>query len=590
MFKKSLLTALLMAAVSQAAVKELIPHLASDNLETQTQARLELLAACSQASAPDAADGAREAICREMCALLAGDYPVVSVVLPVLDNLGRIAGEESVDTLEQLLAHPDEHIRDAARRALSANPSPKAGQVLGAQLMMRNPRDARTTAGLIVALGERRQAGASKLIADDLGSADEVVFIAAVKALGLLNEDAGVRALAEVRAKEQGFRLAEVNAALFSTDRTAVFEKLYAEKEPIEVRAVALLGLAMNNGMNVAADALASGPVALQAAVIEAAVQRKQPELYRLVATRLETLSPALQPQALGALEFSGSSAYAASVEPLLKSDNVLVQDCASSALARIGTAASIPALMDNGRPEALRALGVMNAEGVDRALEKIAASKDDAASAAAIEALAIRGRRDLVPAFFTYADGKGRAAPKAAVEAIGQVGDIAVLEQLAGLMMAKEASPLSRDVLNTIVAIMRRSSDPAKAVDILVAQMSGASPRSQANILQALVQTGSQEALKPLADACRSNDESLQKLAVKLLAGWKSADGIPTMLELAGEETMSMPNHVNLMRGVSRLLAAQRRVDKTLAKQALDTCRRAEEVEMFQAILEKKK
>jgi HEAT repeat protein len=412
--------------------------------------------------------------------------------------------------------------------------------------------------------------------------------MAAVKALGQLNEEAGIRALAEVRAKEQGFRFVEVNAALFSTDRSAVFEKLYAETEPIDVRAVALLGLAKNSGMNVMADAMASGHVALQAAVIEAAVQSKEPPLYSLVAASLESLPPALHPQALGALEFGGSSVYAASVEPMLQSEDVFVQDCAANALARIGTADSIPALMANGRPEALRAMGIMNADGVDQSLEKIAASKDDNASAAAIEALAIRGRRDLIPTFFKYADGEGQAAPKAAVKAIGQVGDIASLDQLAELMIAKEASPLARDVLNAIVAIMRRSTDPAKAVETLVAQMKGASPRSQSNILQALVQTGSREALTPLAEACRSKDESLQKLAVKLLSGWKSDDGIPTMLEVAGEETMSMPNHVNLMRGVSRLLASQRRLDQKLAKQALDTCRRDEEIQMIQAIIDK--
>jgi hypothetical protein len=66
MLKKSLLTLLLMAAVSHAAVKELIPNLKSNDLKVQTQARLDLLAACSEASAPDAEEGARKAICLEI--------------------------------------------------------------------------------------------------------------------------------------------------------------------------------------------------------------------------------------------------------------------------------------------------------------------------------------------------------------------------------------------------------------------------------------------------------------------------------------------------------------------------------------------
>ncbi len=108
--------------------------------------------------------------------------------------------------------------------------------------------------------------------------------------------------------------------------------------------------------------------------------------------------------------------------------------------------------------------------------------------------------------------------------------------------------------------------------------------------MLQALGQTGSKEALASLAKACRSSDEQHQKTAVKLLGGWNDKKGIPTMLELAGDESTSLASHVTLMRGVSRLLAAEnpRRLDKKLAAQALETCRRPEEKAAIQATLDK--
>ncbi len=592
MFKKPFLLVLLMAVASHAAVKELIPNLTAADLDVQTQARLDLLAACSKASAPDAEPGARETICLEMCQVLAGDHPVVSVIQPVLNNLERIGGEEAVPTLVELLNHKDEHIRDDARRALAVNPSPRAGHALGAQLKMRKARSAKETAGLIVALGERGEEGASNLIAGYLEANDDAVFMAAVKALGRLNEDAGVKALATARVGAAGFRLTQIDAALLSMSRENITSQLLASSTDPEVQAAALLSLLLAGETQLANDALASGVPARQLAVIEAALQGKDPVVLDAVAAKVGSLPPHIQPQALGALAFSENRAYAKGVEPLLKSPDPLVQDGASRALARIGTAGSVASLLANGRPAALRALGRLDADGVDEALENVAAGSADDRRAIAIEALANRGRVDLISTFFKYAAGDGDAAPKAAVAAVGAIGDSSNLEELVALMITKESSALSRDILNAVVEITRRSSDPAKAVDILVARMEGASPRGQANILQALVQTGSQEALQPLVEACGSSDEKLQKLAVKLLGGWGADNGLPAMIELASNEEMSLANHVTLMRGCSRLLAAQKpkKLNKKLATQALEACRRDEERAAIQATIDKAK
>ena len=124
------------------------------------------------------------------------------------------------------------------------------------------------------------------------------------------------------------------------------------------------------------------------------------------------------------------------------------------------------------------------------------------------------------------------------------------------------------------------------------MAKMDRASPRSQANILKVLAESGSPAALNPLADACRSSDEQLQKTAIKALGGWKNVNGIPTMLALAGDESISLTNHVVLMRGVSRLYAGSntRRLKKEDVQKAIDTCRRQDEKDALQATLKKVK
>jgi len=328
---------------------------------------------------------------------------------------------------------------------------------------------------------------------------------------------------------------------------------------------------------------MGSGNPVLQAAVIEAASQRKDPKLCNLMAARLKKLTPALQVQAMGVLEFSGNRAYAKGIAPLLSSTDAERQNAAAQALARIGTAESVPALLSLGTKECRRALGVLNANGIDTILEKEATkSGNGTRRAVAIDALAMRGRRDLIPQFFVYAAENDETVSLSAIAAIGLIGEVSNLEQLITLMMARESSPLSHEILKSIVRITRNSTRQDQAVGILVTRLEDVSSRSQASILQALGQVGGAEALKPVVAGCTSIDEALQKQAIKVLGEWRSDEALPEMLALASAESLSVANHVLLMRGVSRLLAGQRRLDEPKAIQALETCRRADEKKLI--------
>lgn len=592
MLKNLLLTFLFAAAVSQAAVKELISELTSEDLEQQTQARAELLALCSDAGAPDAPEGARREVCLEMCGILDAGAPAVEVLLPLLINLERIGGGESVETLALLMNHPDEHVRDAARRALAANPSDAAAQAIGARLKSRRARSPRETAGLVYALGERRQAGASRLIAGALNSSEAAVFTAAVKTLGMLNEDAGIEALLARRPREQGFRLALIDDVLLASGRPEVFERLLSEAESDELRAGALLGLILSGDISYAPKAMSSGRPVLQTAVVEAAVQGGESAVLEAAVGGLPGLPPHLQVQVLAALEVRGGSRYASAVEPLLASEDALVRGGVCRALARIGTAGSVPLLLADGSREAQRALGMLNADGVDAAFESAAAAGDPKARAAAVEVLAARGRTDLIPVFFEYGEEEDRTVSGAALKAVGEIGDDSCIEPMAAFMITAEQRPASRSALLALVQLMRRSADPENGVEILIAQMEGASPRSRANILKVLADTGSPAALEPIRTACGSDDEALRKAAVKALSGWKDVNGVAVMLAVAGDESTPLSGHVSLMRGVSRIYAAQRpaALSRAEIRKAMDVCRRNDERDALQASFDRAK
>ncbi|VGO15703.1 hypothetical protein PDESU_04288 [Pontiella desulfatans] len=214
MLKKLLLTTLLFASASQAAIQEILPRLTAADLNIQTQARLDLLAACSTAGRPGA-EAERKALCEDICAELNTGIAAPAAIA-LAHALQRIGGEESIATLVPMLRSSDPHLRDAVRKALAVNPAPDAGKALLAELKTAN--DPRWTAGLIMALGERGDAKAEKSITPHLKSNDPDIFAAAAKALSIIGTKGSIKALAKQRSQETGKREATLTAALFETN------------------------------------------------------------------------------------------------------------------------------------------------------------------------------------------------------------------------------------------------------------------------------------------------------------------------------------------------------------------------------------
>ncbi len=588
MKKTIILSLLFLAGASHATIRELVEPLDSSDLSIQTEANAALFAECSKAGRPGA-ETERVALCKEITALLAKGCSA-PVATQLVRNLQRIGAEESVPELAAMLRKTDFPLRDDVRQALAINPSPAAGKALRSEL--KKSKDPRWTAGLIVALGERSEVGASTLIAPYLSSNDPFVFTAAAKALGRLAEPEGIQALLSRREKEAGARRMVLTAELFETNRKEVYQQLHAATESEEVRAVALLGLTMNNDRKAAVTAMASGRADFQTTVIEAASQLGDDGLYRLLAKGLNQFPPHLQVQALGVLEFSGEKKYSSVMVSLLASKDADVRVSAAKALSRVGTADAVQPMLAAGveNDEAKKALGMIDAEGVDEVLLKAAKSGDGAQRSVAIEALALRGRTEMMDRFFAYADDSDEQVAKAAVLAIKILGRDQDLGAVVDLMLAHEKSPLSRDLLKASVFIVRRAENQGDMVSVMVKRMSGASPRGQALVLQALAQIGSAEALEPVVKAAQSSDESLRKQAVKLLGNWPNDKAVPALLQIAGEPSAPLNDHVMAIRGISRLLAGQKKLNEEAAIQALEICRRSDEKKLILGVLGKAK
>jgi HEAT repeat protein len=577
MMKHILITLLFAAACSQASLKQILPKLADQDIEVRTKAGLDLLATCSQAARPNAEEE-RIALSKSLCEALQPDSdPRIAVA--ILENLERIGGAESVTTLAQWLNYSDENIADFARRALVNNPSPQAGQALMTQLKNRKARSAHQTAGLIYGLGERKEAQAVELIIPYLSNQQLEIYMSAIKALSYIGNADAVRGLAKQQAKESGERRIAIDNAMLAISHPQVFQMLYAKGQPESVRLPALLGIARLGGIEEAEAALKNGSAPYQNAVIEAAMQSGNDKLYALVAQHLPKLNTDSQLRALAAIAESNNPKLAAAVEDMLQADNKEVQKAAAAALAHIGTLQSAAALIASGTPEACKALGQLNVEGIDSRLEKIAAGNGEPSTRAfVIEALAFRGREDLIKNYFAYAKEPQKEVAQAGMAAIALHGKISHMKDLTELLIQYENSPLGRDALKAIVNILRNTISPDEAVEILISHMDTASPKAQGLILQALAQSGTQAALAPLINAVHSKNEALQRTAVQQLGNWPETNALKELIALASEESLPLNYNVILLQGITRLSSRIWRLSEEDAINALAACRRPEE------------
>ena len=115
-----------------------------------------------------------------------------------------------------------------------------------------------------------------------------------------------------------------------------------------------------------------------------------------------------------------------------------------------------------------------------------------------------------------------------------------------------------------------------------VVGGMPEASDKSQAMILQALALIGSDEALLPVVKAAHSDNPDLRKEAVKQLSNWSNDKSLPVLLEIAGNTSAPLAEHVLAIRGIKSQLASQKMLNTEVALQAQALCRRDQERQQF--------
>ncbi|MDZ4857453.1 MAG: HEAT repeat domain-containing protein [Candidatus Hydrogenedentes bacterium] len=484
-------------------------------------------------------------------------------------RLRQIGTAKSVPALATLLQ--DERLSHMARYALEPMPYPESAEALRDAL--KKAREPQKT-GIITSLGVKRDAQSVRAIAKALRDDDADVARAAAGALGRIGTPMAAAALvkAQLRAPAQiknelyegmlacaeqhhadgkpdmaaGLYFVVFHNATIDNTRFGAFRGLAhalpAESPALLTRALGgspQLKVKKPSAIDVAALEINGQDPALRDFAAQVVAEVPGSEVTAALVAALPSLPPAGQTALLRGLGDRKDPAAHAAVVAAMGSTNAGVKQAAVTALAKLGTAedvASLTALLASDNADIANAakttLSNMKAEGVDTAITAALPNVAPAQRAALVDMLSERMAVEAVPvalASLNDADAGVRAAGLRTLTKLGtQVEAPAVIATLKGTQDGDERT----DASNALNAIASQAGDAL--LPVVLNAMKGAAPESRAVLLRSLGRIGTPQALGAAVAALRDGNTEVGNEAVRVIAGWPTADAAPHLLKIA--------------------------------------------------------
>jgi HEAT repeat protein len=463
-----------------------------------------------------------------------------------LDALRRLefaATADAAAALGPLLDDPAAHL--LARRALTGMAEPAAGRALREALARST--DPLRTAGLMESLGLRRDAEAEALVAAKRDDADERVRRAAVRALGQIGTPSALRRLRErpsAAGDREVWEAAVLAAAQSNVGSTAAFDawsRLRREGLPSS-RGAATLALGRLGRLSPTqwAEALQDATPDVRAAAVALAASGigggrvPTPQLF-------DRLDPQTQAQLLEVLGERGPPAGLIALRRGLGSPHLTVRAAAARGLGERGDNDSTDALLslafadDSAGAAARGALRVLAVSRIDAALLAQVASGETRDRAWAIELLAARGHRPLLPLLL---DARLLEEPKlraATTEAVRQLAGDADVSALLAFALRLDAAP--RGAVSGVVGqVIRRTDDPAGVVRSLDDTLGDAPPAVAAELMPLYALVPGPEPVASLLRRTAPGDRELRLAAVRALGRHGSPEALTALRTLVSD------------------------------------------------------
>ncbi len=498
-----------------------------------------------------------------------GSQATVDSKKVVLDKLSLIATDEQASALEPTLGDPDLGL--ATLYALEQIPGDRVLQVLRQSL----PRlQGQQLVGAISTLGGRQDRDAVSLLRSYLDHADISVVQAVVSTLGQIG-GAEATALLQAYQIRASVTLQPVlgQALLQCADlcKTAgqpaqaaiIYQGLYRQPAmSIPIRRAAFIGLVREQTSgSLIGDTLLSRDAALVDAALHCLRMRDQALARSQVAQRLGELSPDVQAQVIGVLSHVGDRSLASAVIPLLTSEQEGVRVAVIRALASLGDAAHLSGLMsrvedagDREREAIRTTLTRMGGQGVDQGMiTLLKRMSQSSVRQELIGALKTRECVEAVPLFLTLVRDRDTKTSRAAIAAVGALGDAQACRSLIDAVRQSRSSAQTRDLEDAVVRLARGEDQSAQATEWIVAALRGADVNTRISLLRMLGRLGHDTGLNVVRAALKHEATEVRIAAVRTLSQWPNQDVLPDLLKIV-HQPESLTVKVLAIRGIARL------------------------------------
>ncbi len=578
-------------------LQALLPGLRSDDPQERQKAEQSLQASCWLATRPGA-EIERRAVCEVLAETLKADLPPTAQSF-LLEQLRMAGRAECVGAAAPYLNRGDARVRDAARRALAANPSPEAGAVLRREL--EQAADESTQISLLQALHYRHDPADAPVFRRFAGAASPELRVLAWEGLACTGDPSDAQRLFDAMASSPDpLRRRAADACLRLADRLceqgaragarAIYRHLLAEPAP--ARCAALIGLGRAGG-------------AAEIPVLFEALTADDPEMAGAARAGLALLPAAdVLPAVRARLQDAPAPLLKALLPALAESRVPGILPALSAALAspdeglRLVAVRGLGQLADPGAvPDLARVIGTAGGELAEAARDALAVMPGPAVVEALVEAFPgapPAGRRALLTALaarpgprtlaFLHATAEGDADPRVRQDALRALGRLAGPEDaqiLLGHVLAARTEGDRDEAARALAAAARRAPDREVPARALVAALGQAPPETHGWLLRALGRIGGRTALDAVRAALAGPAPEMRDAAVRALADWPDTEAAEDLLGLAraasdpAHRVLALRGYVRAVRETPGLTPATR---LAMLQEALRTASRPEE------------
>lgn len=529
-------------------LEQTLPGMGAEQIADRKDAQQRLQDVCFKLGAPG-----REAERAEACTLMAAKLgpqtpkPARIWLLKQLEFIGRA---ECVDAVAALLDDQDQHVRDAARRALQNNPAPTANAKLLGKL--RAGGNSSWRVALVNSLGFRGEQASVGPLARLLADKDEALAAAAANALGRIGGEQAARALDAAKATGD-LRMRIADAYLRCADRfldegekdraLAIYAELAQRDVPDVIRMAALQGqlnaagpravsMIMDwlRGNDAEARTVAAGHMA------QVIAQARLPDL----AEDFPHLPASGKALLLSALAAAGNKAAMPVALSAAESQEERVRLAGLRALAELGDASVVPLLVEtmagggSAGGAARESLQQVYGQGVDEAIIEAMRRAETGMRGALIDVLSARVAVTAAPVLFEEAKRGDSDIRNRAIRALGNLAEPKHVPAMISLLLSQEEPGERQEAERAIIRICSRTLEPENRADPVLAALARANEEHRCVLLPLLGRIGSEKALAAVQDALGSGNAAIRDASVSALCNWPDPSVTDQLLALA--------------------------------------------------------